>query len=544
MSALTLGRATALALALAHVSARAQEPASRPDERAMFGGDAPAPAPAATSSDARPSEDNLFGGSSGGNSASPAEAAATPADTNDSAPDRTGSAQAPDLVDRDAASLSGGAARNAFDTAETTDDPLKIGGQFYLRASASGAAGRSFSNTSLTAPTLVDGYFDARPTERLRGMVVGRLSYDPTRPSGAVDATATGGSSLSLAGVAAANPRVLLDQAWLRFDIERTVFLTVGKQHVKWGTGTIWNPTDFLSPQRRDPLAFVDLRTGASMIKVHVPWESKGWNFYGIAMLDNAGPADSLGKIGGALRAEAVFGPAEVGVSAVAQKGRKTRLGIDVSSAVGPIDMYGELALKRGSDVPVYKLPDGVSVHDVLSSGNLGLITEDTPTGLTPQATLGANHTFAYSENDTAVVGVEYFYNSTGYTTREAYPYLLFVNQFDPFYAARHYAALYLLLAQPGSLDKTTFNLFTLGNLSDRSFTTRLNVVHRALSYLTVEAYGSVYYGQKGGTFRLAMDLPEIRRLNPETQQSEVILKQTSVPAPTFDLGVGLRINI
>ena len=37
------------------------------------------------------------------------------------------------------------------------------------------------------------------------------------------------------------------------------------------------------------------------MLKLHVPWEAKGWNFYGVAMLDNAGPASTLGRIGGAV---------------------------------------------------------------------------------------------------------------------------------------------------------------------------------------------------------------------------------------------------
>ncbi len=391
----------------------------------------------------------------------------------------------------------------------------------------------------------MDGYFDARPTDRLRGMVVGRLSFDPTLSSqntSALSTTNPADGSPSAPGATVSNPRVLLDQAWLRFDIERTVFVTAGKQHVKWGTSRFWNPTDFLSPQRKDPLAVFDARTGASMLKLHVPWESKGWNFYGIAMLDNAGPASTLGHIGGAARAEVVLGETELGASAVVQRGHKPRFGLDLSTALGPLDVYAEAALKKGSDVPLYRLPQGLSLQDLIaqaqgiqSLADLKQLPVESyyPTGMTPQISGGANYTFAYSENDSATVGVEYFYNSTGYDTAIAYPYLIAQGAFQPFYLGKHYAAIYGVLAGPGSWDKTNFVLTTLGNLSDKSFITRLDVSHRALSYLSIEGYASVNYGQKGGEFRFAMDYPPFQ-----------INGHALVPAPTIQVGGGLRINL
>ncbi|NPC81645.1 hypothetical protein HPC49_25925, partial [Pyxidicoccus fallax] len=532
MNSRTLTLAAALSAALVGAPALGQSSGTsqsssgdRPDENALFGGEPEKPAEATpppdaedpTSSD-RPSEDALFGGESGASS--------------DSSTRQPSSAEA---SDRDTEALSGPATRSAFDSDEAVDDPLKIGGQFYLRGAVAANEGVSFGNTSFSAPTLVDGFFDARPTDRLRGYVVGRLSYDPTLSSQQAEG-------------APANPRVLLDQAWLRFDIERTVFLTVGKQHVKWGTGQIWNPTDFLSPQRRNPLAFVDLRTGVSMLKVHVPWEARGWNFYGIAVMDDLGtdagavidpsgaptrPGGSdlvnrLSGIGGALRAEVVLGPAEVGASAVAQRGRKPRFGLDLSSGLGPIDVYGEVGIKEGTDQPLYRLPEGTTPQDIFLNG--GQVESYIPDGLTPQVTAGANYSFAYGENDLAVVGLEYFYNSTGYTSSIGYPYLLSQNAFQPLYLGRHYGAAYLFLNQPGSWERTSFNLFTLGNLSDRSFVSRLNMTHRALTYLTVEAYGAVHYGRKGGEFRLGFTIPDV------TVNGQDI-PGFSVAAPTFEVG-------
>jgi hypothetical protein len=440
---------------------------------------------------------------------------------------------------RDEQALSGTGFEEKFGSEEHAEDPLKIGGQFYLRALAQGNEGVSFGETAFSAPTLVDGYFDARPTDRLRGMVVGRLSFDPTLLS-----QSTGVPGAGQGGGTRANPSVLLDQAWLRFDIARTVFVTAGKQHVKWGTSRFWNPTDFLSPQRRDPLAIFDARTGASMLKLHVPWEDKGWNFYGIALLDNAGPASTLGRIGGALRAEVVLGQAELGASTVLQRGRKPRFGFDVSSALGPIDVYAEAALKKGSDTPLYRLPQGVTVDEFLEQirdipiNTLEDITKLPvesyfPDGLTPQVSGGFTYTFAYSENDTVTVGVEYFYNSTGYNFAAAYPYLIAQGQYQPFYVGQHYGAIYAVLVGPGSWDKTSFILSNLGNLSDRSFTTRFDVLHRALSYLSVEAYVAASYGNKGGEFRFALDYPPF-----------VVDGKALVPAPTVQVGAGLRINL
>lgn len=541
MSPRSLTPAVALAAALVWLPAAAQ---SRPDENELFGGGQQEKTPATpenTPPSSRPSEDSIFGGPATSEGEPSGATPTEPSSVNPSAPP----AQPPAVEQsgreemRDEQALSGTGFEEKFGSEEHAEDPLKIGGQFYLRALAQGNEGVSFGETAFSAPTLVDGYFDARPTDRLRGMVVGRLSFDPTLLS-----QSTGVPGAGQGGGTRANPSVLLDQAWLRFDIARTVFVTAGKQHVKWGTSRFWNPTDFLSPQRRDPLAIFDARTGASMLKLHVPWEDKGWNFYGIALLDNAGPASTLGRIGGALRAEVVLGQAELGASTVLQRGRKPRFGFDVSSALGPIDVYAEAALKKGSDTPLYRLPQGVTVDEFLEQirdipiNTLEDITKLPvesyfPDGLTPQVSGGFTYTFAYSENDTVTVGVEYFYNSTGYNFAAAYPYLIAQGQYQPFYVGQHYGAIYAVLVGPGSWDKTSFILSNLGNLSDRSFTTRFDVLHRALSYLSVEAYVAASYGNKGGEFRFALDYPPF-----------VVDGKALVPAPTVQVGAGLRINL
>ncbi len=100
---------------------------------------------------------------------------------------------------------------------------------------------------------------------------------------------------------------MVLDQAWVKFDIERAAFVSLGKQHVKWGTGHIWNPTDALNPQHLDPLQPYDLRLGANLLTIQVPWAgTKQSNLCAIALLDNPQPASTTQQGGGAFRAETV----------------------------------------------------------------------------------------------------------------------------------------------------------------------------------------------------------------------------------------------
>ncbi|HVE87206.1 MAG TPA: hypothetical protein VND93_30330, partial [Myxococcales bacterium] len=330
-------------------------------------------------------------------------------------------------------------------------------------------------------------------------------------------------------GAGQSNPSVALDQAWIRFDIAHVAFITAGRQHVKWGTSRIWNPTDYLTPARRNPLAFFDARLGASMVKVHVPWEAAGANFYALGLLDNAGPATLFRQLGGALRAEAVlFKTTEVGASALFQQGSKPKYALDVSTPLGPVDVYGEAALKQGSDVDLYRCTDEATVC---------AFETYRPEGWTPAASGGVEWTFPYTENKTATVGLEYFYNSNGYDSPRIYPQLVLQGAFTPFYLGKHYAALYGALIGPGNWDKVSFLMFNLANLSDRSFVSRLNFTVQVMTYLTVEAYGAVHYGTEGGEFRLGL----------EAQQAVINgipVNIPKIPTPLWDAGMGLRVSL
>jgi len=339
-------------------------------------------APAASG---RPNEDEMFGGSAAASASSPSDAGVVAAPSAADAstvvgpvvpagePSRSAESTAPPSASpstRDDSILGdpNGGPKLSQDAAP--DDPLRIGGQLYLRALARGAQGQNVKNVPFSAPSLVDGYFDARPNDRVRGFVLARLSFDSTLPSQSSTSTSTNLSANSLAvpllsgQTQTRGPSAALDQLWLRFDIARTVFVTVGRQHVKWGTARFWSPTDFLHPQARNPLAAFDARTGFTMLKLHLPIESRAWNFYAFGLFEGATQLDATGRpiagsdtagtirqLGGAARAEILLGPVEFGLDTVLYAGKRPKAGADVSFGIWDLDLYIDAGFRAGSEV-------------------------------------------------------------------------------------------------------------------------------------------------------------------------------------------------
>ena len=430
------------------------------------------------------------------------------------------------------------------------EDWLKVGGQLYLRAQSSAYENTPPHDWTLSSPNLLDVYLDTRPNERVRGFVLGRMSYDPTLPSGGKAALSgsgsdAGGASLSgLASTSTANPGGVLDQLWINFDVGHRAFVTAGRQHVKWGVGKFWNPTDYLHPVKRNPLAVFDARAGTTLVKVHVPWEKNGWNFYGVALLEDAAgdttrTSNRVGRVGAGGRAELVLGPAEVGLDALVQDGHHPRYGVDVSTGLGPFDVYGEAALRSGVDGSRWRR-SGAIVGPV---PELSGWERHDPRGLTPQLVGGATFAANYSDEDAVTLGAEYFYNDAGYTDKAVYPYLLVGLQdptaFQPFYLGKHYGGLYLSLPKPGRWNDTNLTLSVLGNLSDRSFVARLDHSVLVLTYLSVETYVAGHFGPKGSEFRFA--LPASVAAFAATQGGG-----ESIPtgAPLVDVGIALRVKL
>ena len=472
-------------------------------------------------------EDDLFG--------APA-AAPAPAPAAEPAPENAN--------DRDSALLSGASVSpgegGMFAQLLAADDRLAVGGNLYLRADMAAPVEPSLEDLTLSTPNLFDLYMDARPNDRVRGYVQGRLRFNPTVIDG----------SLNSFGQAQEAETVVLDQAWLKFDAGQKLFVTAGQQRIKWGSGRFWNPTDFLNGEALDPLAAFDERTGVSLVKLHLPVNTA--NFYVVGSFDEA---DHVDEIGGTARAEVPLGETELTATASLRKDRPLRLGADVSSGLGIFDVHVEGAVQKGITTPYYKgeldlasftLPEATSVEE----------------DWVPQVVAGAELTLRYSDQDTVSFGAEYFYNGLGYDEPDLYPWLSVgptvdcylakvqagdlegadacvgsqPSAFRPFYLGRHYAAAYAYLADPGGWNDTTFTLSALANLSDGSAILRFDHRVSLLSYLSVNSYISGHLGEEGGEFRYAVDIPGVPGL---TGFEEGF----AVTAPLGEVGVGAQVR-
>jgi hypothetical protein len=112
-------------------------------------------------------------------------------------------------------------------------------------------------------------------------------------------------------------------------------------------------------------------------------------------------------------------------------------------------------------------------------------------------------------------VGAETFYNGTGYTDRNLYPSLIQTGNFTPFYAGRHYAALYTAFSLPRGQTLHTVSLNTFTNISDGSALSRVDYTLKFRSHVTFDAYGDSHFGAPGGEFRSAFNFQGISQGTP-----------------------------
>lgn len=445
------------------------------------------------------------------------------------------------------------------------EDPLAIGGLLYLRAQTAALEDQSPDEWAFNAPSLLDVYLDARPNPRVRGFVLGRMFYDPTLPESSTGSTAInpadpGGSSTgtqplsSLFTAQTRGPRATLDQMWLRFDIARTVYVTAGKQHVRWGTARFWSPTDYLHLRNRNPLDVFDARTGTTLVKLHLPIESRAWNFYGYSVLEDEDNTATVDRIAGALRAEFVVDTAEIGLGVFARRDERAKFALDASFGVWDFDLYGELALRDRRDIdrvrfnpnatfPEPPMPQPWQRPEELADAQLRAVVDAfypvyRREGYRPQAVGGISYSQKYNDNDVFSIGGEYFYNGLGYDSPKVYPGLVLPHSQELeepatfFYLGRHYGALFATFPAPFSLDNHTFTLSTLGNLSDQSFVTRLDYSLVLLTHMNFEAFAAAHYGRTAGEFRFGVEDLTLGGFT-----------FTRAPA-LLDLGIALRVAI
>ena len=448
----------------------------------------------------------------------------------------------PDQTDQSPTSLEQQMAQRL---AEREQKVLTFGGGLYSQLQYSVLGEGQPDAWPLYQPNYLDIFLDSRPNKRLRVYADGRLTYTPTN----------GGQQVTALGQQATATQALLDELWIKFDIDRTVFVTAGRQHLRWGVGRFWYPNDFLYDQRRDPLAIFDVRTGVDIIKLHLPVESLGWNFYAVANLDGA---NDISHVGGAARAEFLAGLTEFAFSAAAKKGDPLQLGFDISTGIGWFDLRAAVAVLHGLKTPFFRGDSNIQDFDTITLNNIADLQipkqYSRENDWIPRALVGGEVSIPYGEDDSMYVGAEYFYNDAGYSDPNLYTWLAFNGAYRPLYTGKHYAALYFLVPSPGDWNDTSFSLANLGNLSDRSFMSRLDYSVTVLTHMRAFAFASVAWGNTG-EFTQGFHLPAISQdvidaaqasgqfQTPAGFDSSQGFDGVSVPASRASIGAGLSVD-
>ena len=396
-------------------------------------------------------------------------------------------------------------------------DPLSIGGRAYFRSRSALSDDTEISETPLSHSAQLYLYGDARPTKRLRVYVKSRIDHEFSEPRAAIP----------INGPQPDRTRVMLDQLWLKFDIQRKLFVTLGQQPIRWGVGRIWNPTDFVNAQRKDPLAIFDARPGIPLVKLHLPIESTGTNLYAIAQMDDV---STVSDVGGVIRVEQTIGDSsELGTTVAARKDQPLRFGMDYSVGLGPIELRLEGSAARGGDLHQW-------TGNLVTDPTMLSFPERRDVNWSRQGGVGAEWGIAYGDNDSLYLTLEYFHNDLGYGDSDLYPWLLVQGDFVPLYVGRHYVAANLTLPRPGSFNDSTILATGILNVSDQTGILRLDYQTRVLTKLTVFCYVSGYFGDQG-EFRFGLDVPA-------NDQIPGLENGFTISRPRLDLGIWLALDL
>jgi hypothetical protein len=266
-----------------------------------------------------------------------------------------------------------------------------------------------------------------------------------------------------------------LSEIHLSFDIQKRVFIRLGKQLISWGPGYFWSPEDFINLQKSQPslVNVVDVRSGKPGLRLHIPLQAANlFLFTDFSSRDSGGGTGAFGKtVAQAWRLDVTLAGANIGTVGYVSADAPARIGFDATGNAFATDIYGEAALSfmKGGNAPSTAL------------------------------CIGASRLFGQEKNWTC--RGEFYYNDTGYSdTRIS---LLPPRSFTPLYSGRYYA--YAELSGVNLLSSRA-NVSTYGfiNLADRSFSATVQTTGTLPRLVPVTVFARYFGGTDDREFTSA----------------------------------------
>jgi hypothetical protein len=192
-----------------------------------------------------------------------------------------------------------------------------------------------------------------------------------------------------------------INELFADINFNRLVYLRIGKQFLKWGTGFVWTPSDLINVDKKNILDPSQVREGSYGAKLSIPFGTVA-TFYTFAGMNSA---NNVNQLSSASKLEVLFGRTEVSLSILARKQSAAVYGFDFSSRLFTLDIHGEASTSYGD--PERRLDTSSQYQTTMYRRNDQWIT---------CASFGFGRSFEFLDvADRIRVDAEFFYNGRGY---------------------------------------------------------------------------------------------------------------------------------
>jgi hypothetical protein len=188
-------------------------------------------------------------------------------------------------------------------------------------------------------------------------------------------------------------------------NMNKRVYLRLGKQVLQWGRCKLWNPTDLINVEKKLFIPKIGYREGTYGLKMHVPFGTVS-NLYGFLDTKSLTSGDSLAA---ALKFEFVVKSTEMAFSLWAKPNNNMVAGYDISTRILGFDIVGELSMAGAANS--YSLALNLD-----SMGVDTLLTMEKPKGLQTKFCIDVGRKFNFlSFPDNLSITFSFYMNSVGY---------------------------------------------------------------------------------------------------------------------------------
>ncbi len=465
-------------------------------------------------------EDELFGGSASGFSSSSVDEAGLFGSSDDEDA-LFGSAET-------GTSLKASLQEKFNEQLQNKESQFHIGGEYYHTVNFTSTEHQSARDTGFASEGIVNLYFDAALDDGVRFYMRQKINYEYSAAQ----------ASSTVVNFSGTEAETSIDQMWLKFDYQNSVYVTMGKQPTSWGSGFIWAPTDFVNEEHKSPFSLSDQRLGVSLIKVQYPVDVQGINLYGVLQTDQS---NTVGGIRSLVRAEKVFSNSELAGSISSAPHGELKGGVDFSTGLKWFDVYANASFTKHDRNAYYERLPGAG--DLTSDDLLGLlqasidgdptaipynaqlVTLDRSDELIRQLSTGLIYIKSFDDSSQLVVNGEFFYNEKGYEDEDMLTILLLQNPaaFDPLYFSKRYAALGFSRANLGNASHN-YGMQYIRNLSDSSGALVLNYGFRPFRDLSFSSNLVMFTGGAGTFNPFAADTQALTETATRVANGELIL--------------------